>query len=181
MINDSSILRNLCSPAHLRPGRVCPSVLLPKQQITKRTIIRKSSRPRTEGPHRPLQWKADGRSFWRQPAAVSDPGEETSHSPSSIIRTEGMEGAGQSKVWHSTSGLFQTPSRWHIHGSHSYTRNNTYTHSGQWKYSGSHSSFLPFIWGFVLFSSRSHVKVCFFCKEGERTKFLPFFESYNSQ
>lgn len=63
-----------------RPGFLCRSVQLPKQGGKKAP-----KQVQNRGPHRPPQWKADGGFFWRQPAAVSSPGEETSHSVSSII------------------------------------------------------------------------------------------------
>lgn len=143
----------LSSAAQLacRPGFLCRSVQLPKQ----------GKKPKTgpnSGPHRPLQWKADGGFFWRQPAAVSSPGEETSHSVSSIIgsRRRRRTGGGQTdRAWHPTSGVFQTSPHWHIHGSPSNTHvktHGTYMHSGPWSYLGSPLVSSPFI-NFILFSS----------------------------
>lgn len=112
------------------------------------------------GPHRPPQWKADGGFFWRQPAAVSSPGEETSHSVSSIIgpgsRRRRRTGGGQT-----VRGL--TPDVWPLSNvfalAHSWLtlertcENRQHVHALR-----TVKLFLPFI-NFIPFSSRSHDKV----------------------
>lgn len=57
--------------------------------------------------------------LWQQPAAVDSPGEETSHSPSSIIGSRGRKDRAVADTRRLAS--FKMPSHWHIHGLHSST------------------------------------------------------------
>lgn len=144
-----------------RPGFLCRSVQLPKQGEKK-----PQNRSRTEGPTGLRNGKQMAVSFdgSRLQSAVQERKLLIRCHPSSGLGAGGGGGQGedrQSEAWHPTSGLFQTSSHWHIHGSPSNAHVKTdsmYMHSGLWSYPGSSLGFLPFI-NFIPFGSRSHDKV----------------------
>lgn len=146
-----------------RPGFLCRSVQLPKQGGKKK---KPQNRSRTEGPTGLCNGKQMAVSFdgSRLQSAVQERKLLIRCHPSSGLGAGGGGGQGedrQSEAWHPTSGLFQTSSHWHIHGSPSNAHvktDSTYMHSGLWGYSGSPLGFLPFI-NFIPLGNRSHDKV----------------------
>lgn len=150
----------LCSPPRLEAWlSLCSAVVLPKQQ-------------KTEGPRRPLQWKADGRSFdgSRLQSAVQESKLLIRRHPSSGWERVEEERGRKDRATPDTRRLasFKRLRMAHSWLALVHTCKNTYTDADQWKYSGSRSCSLPFISGIILFSTGSPVKGLFCSRERER-------------
>lgn len=123
----------------------------------------KNPGPKTEGPRRPLQWKADGRSFdgSRLQSAVQERKLLIPRHPSSAGSGR-RRGGRKDRATPDTRCLASFKCLRMAHSwlalVHTCKNTRTYTDSDQGKYSGSHSCFLPFISGIILFSTGSPVK-----------------------